>query len=147
MHDAALVGRVKGLGDLLDDVDRAARIEGRARSDQVRERHALEQLHDQVMHAAVGDVEVEHLHDVRMPQGRGYLRLLPKPGERLAIPGEAGAEHLDRERPRQARVGREVDLAASPLRERAHDPVRVLQDRTDREARGDERRGQVCFRA
>ena len=109
---------------------------------QVCERHALEQLHDQVIHAAVGDVEVEHLHDVRMPQGRGYLRLLPKPGERLAIPGEAGSEHLDRERPRQARVGRKVDLAASPLRERAHDPIRLLQDRTGRE--GPDRRCGDC---
>src|SRR6185295_2437446 len=78
-------------------------------------------------------------------QRRGDLRFLPEPGERLAIPGETALQDLDGERPGQPRVGGEVDLAAAPLRQRTHDPIRVLQDRTDREARG--RGGGRCGKA
>ena len=78
-----------------------------------------------------------------MPQRGGYLRLLAKPGELVAVAGEAAVQHLHRELSRQPRVGGQVNLAASPLRERTDDPIRVVQHRADREAGY---RSQIDFR-
>ena len=72
-----------------------------------------------------------------------------KRDERVAVLREAAVEQLHREAPRQARVRREIDLAAAAFGEGANDPVRPLQHDPDRQAAGggpDQVPGKLCFR-
>ena len=129
MHDAPFVSGVKGFSDLLDDVGGTMGLHGSACPDELREGPPLEHLHHQIGHAAFRDVEVHHLHDVRMPQSRGDLRLLAKSRQRLRVPDEAAVQYLDREGSRQARVRGQVHLTATAFGERPDDPIGLLQYR------------------
>jgi hypothetical protein len=74
----------------------------------------LEELHHQVRIALRRAVEVDHVHDVRVPQAGGHLGLAAKAGQHLLVRGEVAQQHLDGVAAREARVGGLVDLAHAP---------------------------------
>ncbi len=134
MDDPAFVGRVQRVGDLFDDRERAPGRQRRVRSDQLRQRLALEQLHHQVGDTVVGHVVVDHPDDVRMAEGRGDLRFLAKSGQGFLVACERPMQQLDGEFPGQPRVRRQVDLPEAALGERPDDAVGVLQHGPDGES-------------
>ena len=107
VDDAALVGVRDGADDLHRDVERplARRALGR---DQLAERLTLDVLHhDKGPVAVLGDF-VDRA-DVRMVEGRGRTRLRENARRPLSI--VLGVYELDRDRPLQAAVERQIDRA------------------------------------
>jgi len=130
VDDPADVCGVQRLGDLLDDADGRGRGERAGVVDPLGQRLPFEHLHHQIGVSLIGDVEVEHLHDMRMTQRRGDLRLLAEAGQHLSILLEATVKDLDRDLSGEAGVIGQEDLSASTFRDGAHDAIRPLQDRS-----------------
>ena len=117
--------------------------------DPLRQQLPFQQLHHEVRDAAVRDVEVEHLDDVRVAQRRRDLRFLLEARERVAVAHEAAMKQLHREAAGQARMSGEVDLAASAFREGTYDAIRPLQHDPDRQPAGgwpQQIPGELCVR-
>ena len=115
VDDAARVGRVERLEDLLGDARGGQRLERAALLDHGAEVAAVDQLHDDErvarLHAVVEDVD-----DVRMAQRGGRLRLLAEAGDERRVAAVLGAQNLDRHVAAQLRVvaakdGRHAALA------------------------------------
>src|SRR5580700_311152 len=111
MHDSSLVGFGERTGRLSDDVQRAY---GRQRADAhhvLRERFTLEELHDVVPEAVLGDPVVEHAYRVWMREFRGRANFTLE-----ACEGAVGTclflrlEDLHRHVALQAGVVRDPDL-------------------------------------
>ena len=101
--------------------------------DPLGQRLPFEHLHHQVGVSLIRDVEVEHLHDVRVAQRRGDLRFLAEARQHLRVLLQAAVKDLDRDLPGKARVIGQEDLSASTFRDRADDSIRPLEDRSRRE--------------
>ena len=89
---------------------------------------ALEVLHHEVGLVLVGDVEVDDLHDVWVPQLRHELGLAAEPRMCLGVGEQATQQHLDREPTRQAGVHRFVDDAGATEADLPDQSVGIVQD-------------------
>ena len=115
MDEPALVGRVERVADLLDQPDRAIRVERRLAGDQLPEVVALDVPHRQVQPPVRLSCRVDR-DDVRMIERRRDLRLAQEPlAEALAL-RELRRQELQRHLAAEADVFRAVDRshAASP---------------------------------
>ena len=137
MDDAGAVRRVEARERLADDPHREPGVEAAMGLDQVGQRAALEQLHDDVR-PDLTLAEVEDIADIRAPDPPGRGGLVAKARQQLGVPGVARVHQLDRHRAMNQRVGRlpharhppvadppvEPELAAeqAPL-QRQHDAV------------------------
>ena len=121
MHDAVLVRRVQGLGDLSRDGRRLVNGQLPVR-DPIRERRALDELHDQRMHAS-RLFEPVHDRNVGMIQRGENLGFAMEAREPVRIGSERVGEHLDGDITIETRVAGAVDLAHTPGPQRAEDLV------------------------
>ena len=123
VNDAALVRGFQRLGNLSRDrqgfIDR-----DRALCDAIRERHPLDQLHHQRLHA-VRLLEAVDGGDVRMIERGEHLGLPLKSPEPLRIGREHRRQHLDRDLTLQPGVRRAIHLAHSADTEWRDDGVRA----------------------
>ena len=121
MHDPLPVRLVQRVGDLDAEAERL-RERQRALAEPVRERLALEQLHDEVLRAVLVADVVERA-DVRMRELRDRLRLPLEPLANLGGGRQMLRQHLDRDGALEPRVPRLVDLSHPPGAERRQDLV------------------------
>ena len=123
VDDVPLVGVRQGLGGLADDRDLGRERELLSAAEVPRERPALDVLHGDEVEVAVA-AHVEDGDDVGMLQAAGELRLLEEAGldlgRRLSARG-LGVDRLDRDRPVDLGVMRQVDDAHRPLAEHRGD--------------------------
>jgi hypothetical protein len=89
----------------------------------IRERLALDQLHDQDRHAAVAVLETVQGRDAGMVEGGEDARLLPQASEPLGLARELVGQRLEGDLAMQFRVAGAVDLAHAPGAEPGHDLV------------------------
>jgi hypothetical protein len=74
-----------------------------------RQRHAVEELHDDVRVPRLHVSEVEDLDDPRMLDRRGRLRLVEEPVDDLAVGRQLGVKDLDRDDPADQHVLGAID--------------------------------------
>jgi hypothetical protein len=118
VEDALLVGRVDGGGDGVEDRQRPLERQGARRPAELREGHAVQQLHHQVGGARSGvDPEVGDVHDVGMAEPPERLGLPLEAAHRERIAGLAGLQELEREDPLEPQMGGAIDDAGSPFPE------------------------------
>jgi hypothetical protein len=108
-----------------------------AAPDDLGERDALHELHDERANAA-RLLEPVHLRDVRMIERREDLRLPLEAREPLRVGRQRLGEHLDRDLAIEPGVARPVDLAHAPLTDGREDFVR-----TDATAGGERHGGEA----
>ena len=108
--------------ELTPEVDHLARGQPPAPRELLRERLAVDVLHrdEQARLVAAGVVD---LHDVRVRDARGEPRLAQEPGPKALVVGQVLREHLERDRPSEHRVVREIDGRHTAAAERALDRV------------------------
>ena len=112
MDDAAPVRRVERAGDLDRRSAAPARSGSAPLGQAVRQRLALEELHDEVVGPVLVADVVEHA-DVRMREREIVFASRSKPLPQLRRGGHVRGQHLDRDVASQPRVLRPVDLAHS----------------------------------
>ena len=109
----------------------ASPVESRPRSRthlaQVRAGH---ELHDEERPAAVGALVVDR-DDVGVRQPGGGACLALEPGERLAVVGQVGVQHLDGDPTLQPGVGGEVDRRHAAVGDERLDGVSAFEQPTD----------------
>ena len=81
--------------------------------DRLAERHAVDQLHDEIR-LAVRFAEIVNRADIGMVQRRGRMRLPFETRPRVGVHLRA-LQHLDGDLPPQAQVARPIDLAHAAL--------------------------------
>ncbi len=109
MNDALLVCGFERLGNLPGDRERL--IDGRrALRDAIRQRLALDQLHDQGANA-IGRLESVNGGDVRMVQRGKCPGFALESREPLRVLREGVGQHLDGDLPAEGGVGRAPDLS------------------------------------
>ena len=109
MDDAVAVRVVEALAGLLDDRDRLVNLDPAVVAQDLRAGLALDVLHhDEVPARGLVQAGVEDLHDVRVHQARGGLRLALEAGDECGVIREVLGEQLDGHLALQAQVEREV---------------------------------------
>ena len=136
MDDTLGVRGRQGIGDLLNDVQRRARFERRPGSRTPGEGPTSQHLHDQERDPVRGNVEVQDLNDMGMPQRGHDVRLAPKAGQGVRVSHQAGKQHLDGDLRVQPQVGCHVDIAAPSAREKPIDSIGPVEDGTYRQYPG-----------
>ena len=121
VDDALPVRLVESVGDLDAEAERLIERQ-RALRQPVRERLALEILHDEILDFALASDVVQRA-DVRMREGGDRLRLAFEPLARLGRRGQPARQHLDGDGPVEPGVERLVDLAHSSGADQAEDPI------------------------
>jgi hypothetical protein len=116
VNDAGAMGAIERVADLDAELQNFAERQ-RAAYEAIRERLALEQLHDQKVVSVVLPDVVEGT-DVRMVQLRDRSRLALETDAQLFVAGEFGRKDLDRDAAIEARIARAIDLAHSAGAER-----------------------------
>ncbi len=121
MDDAVAVRLVERIGDLAREIDR---LSARQRSllESVRQRLALEVLHDEVRDACRFPNVIERA-DVRVIERRDALRFALEPCTKLGIGRERGRQHFHGDGALEARVTRLIDLAHAAGADGADDLV------------------------
>jgi hypothetical protein len=140
VHDPPRMGGRERARDLADDLSGLPDRELPASVQQLSQIFTLEQLHDHVRQPVVGAVEVEHLHDVLVPQAADDFCLTPEAFEQLDLGREFRIQDLDREAARQPDVSCLVNLphraaadeAVDPVARAEHNPNPVTHDTEDR---------------
>ena len=124
MDDQALVREVDGGGDHPQQRDARRNVE-RPRAAVLGDRHALDELHDDVVQPVVGPAGVEQAGDVRMLQAREDPPLVPEPAQRFRH-GQAGRQELHRDLLLELVVAAlgQPDRAHAAAADLAHEPVR-----------------------
>ena len=106
--------------------------EGAALADQLRQRLAVDELHDQERQAVVLAV-VEDGGDVGVDQSRGVQRLVAEAkGEQLLVVG-VGTHHLERDHPLQDLVLRRPDVGHAAGRDASLEPVPLAENESGRQ--------------
>ena len=121
MDDPLPVRLVQRVGDLDAEAQRL-RERQRALAEAIRERLALEELHDEVLRAVLV-ADVVKGADVRMRELRDRLRLALEPLADFGRGREMLRQNLDRDRALEPRVLRLVDLAHPSGADRREDLV------------------------
>ena len=104
------VQRLAGVGD---DLDRAGGRQRPVGVDDVAQRDAVDVLHHDVGQWArgrLGLAGVVHRDDRRVVERRGVLRLAPEAQVEAGVPGQVGAQHLDRHVAVQPDIPGQMDL-------------------------------------
>ena len=115
MDDALPVRVLQAAADLHGDVGCPHRVE-RATSDDVEERLADEELHDEVEHALTGTPEVMDGDDIRMLNQTGGSRLVHEASDRARVVGLGVSDDFDRDEPIHHELARGVHAAPFLLR-------------------------------
>jgi DNA-binding MarR family transcriptional regulator len=112
MHDADGVGLTGRLAELQRDVERLREGECAACGREgALEREPLEVLHDHV-ERAIGELpSEEHLHDVRVLEARGHLRLAREARHELRVRAQLAVEDLDGDVAIDALLERAIDAS------------------------------------
>ena len=123
VHDAGPVRGVQGAGGLGDDVEHDVGVEPAVPLDDLGQRLAVDQLHDQVRAAERAVLAVvEDPGDPGVGERGREARLGAEPGTELLVVGVHGRQHLDRDRPAEDLVATAPDLAhaagSDPLEQR-----------------------------
>jgi hypothetical protein len=134
MDDAVAVGRVQGAGDLSDHLSHLRRCEPVSGPHPLAQVRAFDEFHGQEGGAVLGNVEVEHLNDVGVPQARHHLGLSAEAQDGVFVAGVLLVQRLDGEQPRQARVRCGVDLAHATSPQRMQDLIRAPKQHPRRKA-------------
>ena len=108
-----------------------------ARLDALRERLAVEELHDHVPLAARELAEIEHLDDVLGADVSRRLGLALEPLARRRVVRDARVQHLDGHAMANADVLAFVDRTHTALAEQPDDPVLVVEERSELELHRD----------
>ena len=122
MDEAFLVRRVQGVGDLLEDVDRALRLECAFVGHELREVGALDIAHGEEQHAVVVAC-VEDRNDVGMVERSRDPRLPKEALTEAVVLGELGGDHLERDLSPELDLLRPVDGAHPSATDECLDPV------------------------
>ena len=109
------------------DVDRAPRHDPPAAGEQLSERPALDELHDDEVDAVVGP-GVEDRHEVLVADPRGRLRLPAEPPDEVRVVGELRREDLDGHGPAEHRILAVVDLRHAAVAELVLDAIASAED-------------------
>jgi hypothetical protein len=126
VHDAGLVAVVQRAQYPVDDLQRAFGQQPVAVLQQVADGPAVHVLHDDVRHGDPGRhvlAGIVDRHDVRVVKGCRGLGLAPEPRLEYLVPGQVGAQRLDRHDPVEPDVARAVDLCHAAA---AHDAVELV---------------------
>jgi hypothetical protein len=129
VDDAVGVGGGQRRGDGADDADRRREGQRGSAAEPRFEILTVEVLHHEVGAAVRGGVEVEELHDVRVPQLRHDFGLAAEAGERLVVRQQIGQQDLHREAAGEPDVRGLVDLTHAAEPDPAQQAVAVSEDR------------------
>ena len=127
MHDAAGVCEAERGRDLAADLGGATRMQRPVTTDHLRQRGAVDVLHDDEVRAVLGP-PVEDPDDVRMRQVRGGLRLAAEPLDEAGIGRELGRQLLDGDGAIEGSVTGQVHLGHAAAGEPLVDLVAVSED-------------------
>jgi hypothetical protein len=123
MDDAVAVGEAGPLEHLANQPDRL--LGGEAGVDQLLQRAALQVLHGDVI-GAVDLAAVEDGDDVGVLEARSRLGLAAEALDELAVLGEAGVQHLERDLALQVRVVGQPDIGHPAGADLAQHPVAAV---------------------
>jgi hypothetical protein len=124
MHDPVAMGVVKPLAGLLDDRDRLVDLDPAVVAQDLGARGSLDVLHhDEVLARDLVLAGVEHLHDVRMHEARGGLRLALEARHEGGVIGEVLGEQLDRDLALESLIEGSVHGRHAAEAEAAFEPV------------------------
>ena len=131
MHDAASVrGRDRAAG-LSQKVEYDVERERRALADELAQRDAFDELHDEVG-AAVGErPKVIDVHGVRVFEHRGGASLARKPGDERLVVDEGSVQDLDGDGAFQLQMRPGVDLAHAAASKQSLDLVLPVKNSAD----------------
>src|SRR5690606_22602871 len=135
VHDAAVVGVLEGGQDGGGDPGRLVGVEDLLLVEDLPEGPALDVLHDDVGHVDRGAAGLGHLlltgvvdgDDRGVVESRGGLGLAAEPGQEGGVPGEVGAQDLDRDRAPQPQVVADVHLGHTATADQLADLVAATQ--------------------
>ena len=96
VDDSAVVGRLQRAAALKENRSHALERKRRSGLHERLQRPPLQEFHDEVVPAAVRDVEIENVDDVLVADDVHGLCLVEEPLDDPFIRVEAGMEHLDR---------------------------------------------------
>ena len=122
VHDAGVVRGLEALEHLLRAGGRGRRRERPHAREELRERLADQQLHDEVREAVGRLIDVGHVHDVRRRDVRRQPRLLQEPRDEPGAARELGVQELERDPRPEELVARLPHGAHAPLADAAHQP-------------------------
>ncbi len=123
MNDTVLVSRFQRLRNLLRNWQGLVQCD-RTLGDAVRERRALDELHDQCTDAA-RVLESVDLRDVGVVERCQHLRLAFEPREAIGVVGDGRQEHFERHIAMEFAVVRQVDFAHPSASQVGADLVRA----------------------
>ena len=127
VHDAVAVRERERGRDLGGDLGGLVRVDRRLGADEVAQRSAFDVLHHDEVRAVLLAPVVDR-DDVGVVEVRGGLRLAAEALDERRLARVLGEQRLQRDRPVQQLVVREVDLGHPALRELALDLVAVRKD-------------------
>ena len=125
VDDAAIVRRLQRAAALQQDGAGALKRHGPPRFQESLQRHAVQELHHEVVPAFVGDVEVEDLDDVVVADEVDRPRLVEEAVHHRLLGRVLRMQHLDRDLGPDGRVLAQIDGAHSAFAEELGDPVRA----------------------
>ncbi len=122
MDDAAVVRRVKRIGNLPCDRDRFADGHRSAR-EALEQRAPFDELHHQELRCR-DFLEIVERGDMRMTQAAKNLRFTPESSDAIRVERGCG-QRLDRDITIQPRVARAIDLSHSAFAQLPEDAIRT----------------------
>ena len=127
MDDVHLVRALEGIADLRTDAHEALRRQRALGLEDLVERAADDELHDEIEQTVVGLAEVEDRDRVRMREPARELRLAEEPLDHDSLGDEARGHDLDRDLAADRVLGAAVDRAHPALPELLDDRVATIE--------------------
>ena len=128
VNDAALVRRGEAAQHLRDDVHGHREGELTALCQDLTQGLAVQEFHDHEQQALGGAAQVEHVDDVRVPDGAGRTRLAFEAAGQLGVAAELLTQGFDGHAAVQGHVQASIDDAHGTPAQLADDLVLPVQD-------------------